>query len=93
MNDSFNNKRKDDQRDTLIESGFSKRAEDQKDSCSSCLFVGVATCTGLAGYFAHMAFELPPATETAAAAMIRKPTLLTISVGWMCLGIYRACLG
>jgi hypothetical protein len=62
-------------------------------SCWSCLVVGVATCTGLAAYFTYMAFEPPPVAETGVAAMLRKPTFLSISVGWMCLGIYRIYLG
>lgn len=29
----------------------------QSDSCRSCLYTGVATCIGLAGYFFHLATE------------------------------------
>ena len=28
-----------------------------KESCRSCLYTGVATCTGLSGYFFHLAME------------------------------------
>jgi len=31
--------------------------EGKDETCPACLYTGVATCIGLAGYFAHIAFE------------------------------------
>lgn len=65
----------------------------KKDSCPSCLYVGVATCTGLAIYFGSIAFEKPLNPEMAATAARHKPVFLAISVGWVCVGMYRIYLG
>ena len=68
----------------------------QNESCASCLWTGVATCAGLAVYFAHAAYEIDKAKLTAVAKQqqrYNKPAFMAISVGWLGIGAYRWYLG
>lgn len=62
---------------------------DYDKSCSSCYWVGIGTCTGLAGYFAYMAFEPLTQHEIITGSFRRKPIYLVISAGFIGLGCYR----
>lgn len=54
----------------------------QKESCRSCLYMGVGTCTGLAGYFILLALEDEGETsrslkhETSKNMRLQKPQIL-----------------
>jgi hypothetical protein len=56
-------------------------------SCASCLYTGVATCAGLATYFAHLG------CNDAAVLPRHRPFLLAIAAGWTAAGTYRWKLG
>jgi hypothetical protein len=69
-----------------------------QDSCPSCLYTGVATCFGLAGYFTYIAVEDELKAGTTSVRALRqaarqRPWLLAISAGWIAIGIHRWNLG
>jgi len=64
------------------------------ESCRSCLYTGVATCTGLSLYFLKLSTELP---ESGAKEVMRQVSrqrnfLIAGSVAWAIAGIYRVYL-
>jgi hypothetical protein len=65
----------------------SGRRQDDTERCDSCLYTGVATCAGLASYFAHMALY------DAAVQPRHRPFLMAVSAGWIAVGAYRWKLG
>ena len=71
-----------------------QRELDQDDgSCLGCLITGVATCTGLAGYFGYLAMEewhTRPWTRQVRGRVIFSSAM---AVGWVGLGAYRLYLG
>jgi hypothetical protein len=56
-------------------------------SCASCLYTGVATCAGLAAYFAHLGRNDPAVLPR------HRPFLLAAAAGWAAAGAYRWILG
>ena len=44
----------------------------EEESCRSCLYTGVATCTFLSAYFLHLALEEQPSKQKPTDATIRK---------------------
>jgi hypothetical protein len=73
--------------DRLERPGQRHRQDVDTDRCDSCLYTGVATCTGLAAYFAHMALY------DAAVQPRHRPFLMALSACWMAVGAYRWKLG
>ena len=73
------------------------RSYQERESCPSCLYVGVATSLGLAAYFAHLAMEKVDERTLSAVARrhqrYNKPIFLTFSFGWLAAGAYRWHLG
>ena len=73
------------------------RAEQENESCPSCLYVGVATSVGLSVYFARLAMEKVDERTLSASARqhqrYNKPVFLAFSVGWLAIGVYRWHLG
>ena len=73
------------------------RAEQENESCPSCLYVGVATSVGLSVYFARLAMEKVDERTLSASARqhqrYNKPVFLAFSVGWLAIGAYRWHLG
>lgn len=71
----------------------------EEDSCSSCLYTGIATCTGLALYFAKIALlETPDVTkemswEVAKGHHRNRAGFLVISAFCVVTGAYRWHLG
>lgn len=69
----------------------------ERESCPSCLYVGVATSLGLAAYFAHLAMEKVDERTLSDVARrhqrYNKPVFLTFSLGWLAAGAYRWHLG
>lgn len=69
--------------------------EKEGSSCRTCLYTGVATCTGISLYFASLYSELPSDGPRAAVKEIvkQKRFLLGGSVLWATAGVYRLYLG
>ena len=68
----------------------------KEKQCQTCLYTGVATCTGLSLYFFHLASEVnvPSVGHKAYREMTRqKRFLLGGSVTWAMVGMYRFYLG
>jgi hypothetical protein len=68
----------------------------QGEQCSTCLYTGVATCTGLSAYFFKVAhFDLP--TQGNQQIMLKaskdKRFLLVFGSCWAIAGAYRFYLG
>jgi hypothetical protein len=93
------------QQKQFVQSELDRLGHENNDTCPSCLYVGVVTCVGLAGYFANIAFEETSNTSTTATttnianaasrrpSKLHKPIFLLISLGWLCAGAYRWKLG
>ena len=56
-------------------------------SCPSCLYTGIATCTGLATYMAHLGWN------DATVAVQHRPYMRGMAALWLCVGAYRWHLG
>ena len=71
----------------------------EEESCLTCLFTGIATCTGLSLYFAKIALlEIPDITkemsqEVATGHRRSRAGFLVISAFWVAAGAYRWHLG
>jgi hypothetical protein len=65
----------------------------QQESCKSCLYVGVATCAGMAVYFIHLGCDEQMPTlfnrKHVLGAMRNKPWMFAISAAWVGAGAYR----
>ena len=66
--------------------------------CDTCLYTGIATCTGLSLYFGKLALEVPDITKDMpkdVAAMHRRSRFgfLSGAAVWVAIGIYRWHLG
>jgi hypothetical protein len=76
-----------------------KQQDNEEQSCAACLYTGVATCTGLALYFAKVALlEVPDITrgmprEVAVAHGRSRMGFLAMSAVWVGIGAYRWHLG
>ena len=57
---------------TTVEKG------EEKESCRSCLYTGVATCAGLSAYFLHLALEEQPSKQKPTDATIRRSNNVNI---------------
>ncbi len=76
----------------------SVRESSSNESCSECLYTGVATCAGLSLYFMKLASEIPSAgrgasKEVLTKALKQKHFLLGGSATWAVCGVYRIYLG
>lgn len=69
--------------------------EGETPSCRTCLYTGVATCTGISLYFASLYSELPSDGPRAAVKEVikQKRFLLGGSAVWVAAGMYRLYLG
>jgi hypothetical protein len=71
----------------------------EDESCAGCLYTGVATCTGLALYFAKIALlEVPDISrdmprEVASAHRRSRAGFLAVSATWLGISVYRWHLG
>jgi hypothetical protein len=73
-----------------------QQRQQQGQQCSTCLYTGVATCTGLSAYFFKVAhFDLP--THGSQQIMLKatkdKRFLLAFGSCWAIAGAYRFYLG
>jgi hypothetical protein len=71
------------------------KGEEEGSSCRTCLYTGVATCTGISLYFASLYSELPSDGPRAAVKEVvkQKRFLLGGSALWATAGVYRLYLG
>lgn len=69
---------------------------DSTESCSACMYTGMATCTGLSAYFFKMALLDLPEEGTAqftSQMKTNKQFLLACGTFWAAAGVYRWHLG
>lgn len=64
-----------------------------RESCLSCLIVGVGTCAGLAGYFGYLAMEESQIRPVTLQVRQRLAFYGILSIGWVGIGAYRLYLG
>mmetsp|Transcript_5891 Transcript_5891/g.7646 ORF Transcript_5891/g.7646 Transcript_5891/m.7646 type:complete len:85 (+) Transcript_5891:55-309(+) len=70
--------------------------EQKEEPCKTCLYTGIATCTGLSAYFVKMALlDLPESgsEKVMREAMKQKRFLLAFGGVWAMAGVYRWHLG
>lgn len=74
---------------------FQEEVKEERSSCRTCLYTGVATCTGISLYFASLYSELPSDGPRAAVKDVvkQKRFLLGGSAIWAAAGMYRLYLG
>lgn len=93
--DSAPNQRNSNQKSNISSIRTDKLEEGERSSCRTCLYTGVATCTGISLYFASLYSELPSEGPRAAVKDVikQKRFLLGGSVIWAAAGVYRLYLG
>lgn len=77
----------------LIEAERKRLEAELEKPCPSCLYVGVLTCAGLAGYFVHLAHEEAASLVGKKSGSMNRPFFLAVAVGWAAVGAYRWRLG
>lgn len=73
-----------------------KHPPSKEESCVSCLYTGIVTCTALSGYFFKMAFldfPEPGSREFTRQTATNKRFFIICGTAWAGLGIYRWHLG
>lgn len=87
-----------DDRQNMKRQQSEKQNKENHQSCDTCLYTGMATCTGLALYFGKLALEVPSIaknTPKEVAKMHRRSKygFLTGAAVWVAVGAYRWHLG
>jgi hypothetical protein len=68
---------------------------DSQESCASCMYTGMATCTGLSLYFFKMALDSPEkkSVQFTKHVATNKRFFLLCGTAWAAAGVYRWHLG
>mmetsp|Transcript_17692 Transcript_17692/g.24961 ORF Transcript_17692/g.24961 Transcript_17692/m.24961 type:complete len:108 (-) Transcript_17692:336-659(-) len=86
------------QNEVTMNTEDSINGEKEKITCKTCMYTGMATCTGLSLYFMKLSSELPEITKETNKEVLTKVGrqrnfLMVGSAAWAVAGIYRAYIG